>query len=345
MSALTPQFLADLQTNVKTVAANEYQNLLKDLWWQRVAKMLSSSSRKEVRNWLLDTAKIDRETDGSVKFQDPVMVTTEFENEYASTGLKIRKEQLTDTQNGINGFEGLDLAGQWARQVGAQAAYWPQKLVAKLIRDNPTCYTGKSFFAKDHALNPYRASFGTYANLIDASVLGGTAPAISGVSVDTAIENIQRVISYAASIKMPNGEDPRKLRPVAILHPPALASRVSQITDAKFIAQASAGGGGGSGDVSAVTRRFAFGEPIQADELGASFSGGSDTSFYMLMSGIDSNELGAIIYSLREPFSITAHNEATSAEIAKTREFQWTTSGRNAAAPGHPYLLFRVDAA
>jgi hypothetical protein len=48
---------------------------------------------------------------------------------------------------------------------------------------------------------------------------------------------------------MPNGRDPRFLKPAFILAPPKLMPRLSQLTDAKFIAQAATGGGAGSADI------------------------------------------------------------------------------------------------
>jgi len=350
MSAITPEFTIDLQNNVKRIAAREYERLVQPgkLWWTKVTRRRPSQSKTERLLWLLDTARIERVDPGSVNFEDAVSKSTEFEALFASAGLMIKKELLEDLFNGINGGEGLDLAAHWARQMGILAAYWPQKQVALAIRANPVTYDGKAYFATDHPVNPFKSAYGDYANLITAAVLntaglGATAARIdTGVTVDVAVENIQRVIAYAASIKMPNGEDPRGLRCVGLMVPPALAARAQQITNAKVIAQAAATGGGGA-DVEAIVRNWGFGDPIQADELGASFSGGSNTSYYMLMADAEADELPAFTYVDRQPFSIIAHTPATDADLARTREHQWTTAGRNVVGPGHPYNLFRVD--
>lgn len=347
MGILTPEFTQDLQTNVKLIAAREYQRLLKDMWWTKVAKQRPSEGRSERLVWLLDSARIERVDPGSVNFEDILSKTTEIVSKFASAGLNIKKELLEDLAGGVYGGEGLEMAAHWARQMGALAAYWPQKQVAIAIRTNPAAYDGLDFFHAAHPVNPFKTSAGTYANNITGAVLntaglGSAAAKIDdSVTLDVAVQNVARVIAYAASIKMPNGEDPRGLRLVGLMHPPALAARAQQITNAKVIAQAAATGGGGA-DVEAVVRNFGLGQPIQADELGSSFTGGSDTSWYALMADAAQDELPAFLYVNREPFSIVAHNGTTSAELARTRELQWTTAGRNEVGTGHPYHLLRV---
>ena len=68
-----------------------------------------------------------------MKFEDLVSTYTEFENLSAGTGMKLTQEQLEDVFNGTPGGAGLELAAAWSRQIGAQAAYWPQLQVAKAI--------------------------------------------------------------------------------------------------------------------------------------------------------------------------------------------------------------------
>jgi hypothetical protein len=166
-------------------------------------------------------------------------------------------------------------------------------------------------------------------------------PVDTSVTIDAALDNLNAVKAYVASIVMPNGEDPRFLKINAILHPPALTARLQQLTQAQFIAQAAATGGG-SGDVAAVIANQGFGTPIEAPELGSNF-GGSDTTYYVLAQEITSDELGAFVYLDREAFSILFHGPMTDAQLARSRTLQWTTEGRNTCQPGHPYLMFRCQ--
>lgn len=345
MPALTPTFLFDLESNMRVISANLYDKLNARVWWRNVAKELPSQSKKERITWLLDTARIKRTISGGgqVTFEDILSQTTEFENDNASGGLELKKEQLEDLDG-----NGVKLAAHWARQMGAYAAYWPQKEIARAIKANPNTYDGLPFFSDisaPHLVNPFKSGAGSFANDFTGAVSGsypGALP-ISGVTVDVAVENIAKAIAYVEGIKMPNGEDPRNLKVAGIMGPPALTARLQQVTKAKFIAQDS-DNAGGSADVEAVISNFGLGMPIIAPELGGSMPNGSDTTWYLLMQDITSDELGAFVYVNREPFSMIMHGEMTDAELARTRKLQWTTEGRNVVGAGHPYLMFRCKA-
>ena len=350
MGQITPQFLTDLETNIRVISENEYERLLKNLWWKSVAKVMPSSSKKERINWLLDTAKIERPLashgGGQAIFEDIVMQTTEYENENAVGGLELKKEQLEDLDG-----NGVQLAAHWSRQMGAQAAYWPQQVVSDAIKANDTTYDGIDFFIPNsagagnlHPVNPFNLPAGEFANDLTGAASGiypGAVPVDISVSVDVAIENINKALAFVASIAMPNGTQPRMLKLAGILHPPNLTARMQQITQAQFIAQA-ASSGGGAGDVAAVIRNFGLGTPMEAPELGSAFSG-SDTTYYLLVEEITSNELGAFVYVDREPFSMIFHGPQTDAQLARIRKFQWLTEGRNTVGNGHPYLMFRCQ--
>jgi phage major head subunit gpT-like protein len=329
---------------MRLITTQDYNRLNSQLWWKKVAKEMPSGAKKERINWLLDTAMIRRTgRGGNVEFDDLVALTTEVENLNAAAGLKVKKEQFEDLDG-----NGIDLASNWSRSMGAYAAYWPQKCVAQAILANPVTYDGKNFFATDHPVNPYLGSAGaTFQNVFTGAASGiypGALPinSGSGATVEGAIANIAKAIAYVAAIKMPNGEDPRFLRLAHLFVPPALTARATQITNAQYIAQA-ATSGGGSGDVAAVIRNFGLGQPVEVPELGSAF-GGSDSTYYLGMEDILTNELGAFCYVNRESFSVLYYGPQNDAQLARIREFQWTTEGRNVILPGHPYLLFRASA-
>lgn len=341
MPALTPSYLFDLESNMRVITATDYQRLNSNTWWRSVAKPATSGASKERLIWLLDTARIQRTGHGgNIEFEDLVSQTQELEHLNAAAGLEIRREQFEDTDgNGVN------FATQWARQIGAYAAYWPQKMTAQAILANPTTYDGLSYFNAAHPLNPYNTSAGTYANVFTGAASGiypGAIPIGSG-TVDVAVANLAKAIAYVSAIKMPNGEDPRFLRLAGIMVPPALTARAQQLTNAKFIAQAAASGGG-SGDVEAVIRNFGFGQPIEAPELSSAFSGGSDTTYYLLMEDILTSDMGAFTYSEREAFAVLYYGPQSDADLARRRKLQWTTEGRNVLKAGHPYLCFQCKA-
>jgi hypothetical protein len=324
---------------MRLITSRDYDRLLSNLWYTRITKTIPSGAKKEQISWLLDTAQI-RPTGhgGNVRFDDIVGLTTSVENLNAAAGLKVKKEQFQDLDG-----NGIDLATHWSRTVGAYAAYWPQKSVAKAILANPVTYDGFAFFYNAHPVNPFIVGGPTYSNINTAGSGVGAVPIDDSVTVDVAIKNLAKVIAGVANIKMPNGVDPRFLRVGTILHPPAMTARVQQLTNAKFIAQAAASGGG-SGDVEATIRNFGLGQPVEVPELAAAF-GGSDTTYYIATEDILTSDLGAFCYVNREPFTVLYYGPQTDAQLARIKEFQWTSEGRNVVMPGHPFLLFKCLAA
>lgn len=334
----------DVEKRMRLVSAQDYDRLNANTWWRNVAKEMPSSGKSERLIWLLDSAQIEyvNRLGGEVLFDDILSRTTEYENKAATAALKLNRAQLDDHDGG-----GVQLAAHWARTMGAYAAYWPQKQVAAAIRSNPTTYDGLAFFHTAHPLNPFDTAAGTFANRLTGAASGdypGAVPIGGATTLDVAFENLGKAVNYVHTIKMPNGEDPRGLRVKALIVPSLLVSRAQQLTNAKVIAQAAASGGGGA-DVEAVIANWGLGSPIEAVELGASFSGGSNTSYYLLAESITSDDVGAFTYVNREAFSIVYNNEMTSDQLARANELQWLTRGRNVVGAGHPYLLFRCEAA
>ena len=361
MPALTPSFVMDLESNMRRITENEYLRLTASdrMWWQKPTKVLTSKSRREIITWILNTAQIEDEgSGGNITFDDLFMLETEIEMKTAGKGFKIRRNQFEDLDG-----NGVQVASEWSMQIGAQQGYWPQKSVSTLLKAGETtrAYDGSFYFAKDHLLNPFSPGLGTYANLFSGAaastpttdpndaIYPGACPIDDSVTAEVALQNLAKVYGYIASIRMPNGVDPRGLRPAAIIAGPRLFPRASLLSSAKTLAMAAgaAAAQGGSTDVAGLITALGYGMPTQADEF-AGFE--SDTSYFVLAEQISSSQLGAIAYVDREPFSIryyTGRGGGTGVDAILDRAdiLEWHTSGRNVATFGHPWLLFKVKAA
>lgn len=348
MGALTPQFLVDFESNIQTISENEYARLSSDLWWSKFMKTRPSSSRREIIAWLLSTAQIEsRGKGGNLAFEDVISQYTELENLDAGAGLKLKKQQLEDTDGGA-----LDIAGQWSSDIGAYMAYWPQQQLVSLIKNGESgnSYDGVPFFSNAHPLSPYTNL--TYANIFTGAAAStpstdpndasypGACPIDDSVTVDVALANLAKVVSYIRSIRMPNGVTPRFLRPVALIGGPRMQFRMEQLTSAKFIAQA-ASSGGGSGDVEKAVKSLGLVEPIVADEF-AGFE--SNTTCFLAVQQLSSSQLGSFVYVDREPFKIDYYGMMDDAQLGRAQEFEWHCTGRNVAGYGHPYLFFKLKA-
>ena len=364
MPVVSPQFTFDFESNLRVIALDEYARMLLHAGEiDRFVKTIPSGSRREVVGFLLDTATIeDQGKGGNVAYDEMSLIEYSVENLDAGKGLQIRKQQFEDLDG-----HGVQIGTKWVRNITAQAAYWKRKKAMQLLKNAMTSgsvigYDKKDFFVSStviggaitnaHPYDPNDTTKGGYANKLTGAASGsypGACPidATNATTDDVAVTNITKALAYAAGgIKMPNGVDPRFLMPseVTILHPPALTKRVQTITNARYIASA-ASSGGGSLDLEAIMKNYAFGDPIEAPELSAA-NGGSDTTYYLIFEEIASgDQLGAIIHQLRENFKIQFYSGSGSADgvdavLFRAQLLEWLTHGRYAVAPAHPYLVF-----
>lgn len=351
MGALTPQFLFDLESNMRVITENEYARLSQDLTWSRFCKTLPSASKKEMIHWLISTAQIESlgKSHGKQVFEDMISTYTTYEPLDAGTGFKINRQKLEDLDP-TGSVIGVEMAARWAADVGAHMAYWPQQLFGDALKSaTMTTYDGLSMFNAGHYVNGVDTSNGIFANLFTGAAAGvqpGALPIDDSIPLETALTNLSKAVASIRSIKMPNGKLPRKLRPSAIICGPRMAQRVTQLTNAKFIAQA-ATSGGGSGDVEALIQTFGFSQPVIMDEL-AGFE--NDKTYFLACEELaNTSQLGAYVYVDREPFKITYYTgqgggTGVDALLDRADELEWHCKGRNVIGAGHPYLMFKVQA-
>lgn len=342
MPAVTPQFITDLESRMRLVTENEYLRMTQSsaVWWDKITRVVPSGARREIISWILNTAQIEEQgKGGNIAFEDMVILDTSYESRSAGKGLRVKRSQFEDLDG-----NGVQLAREWSAQMGAQHGYWPQRQIAKLLKDGETgiAYDSRPFFDTAHPVNPFNPGAGTYSNLFSG---GGAAPIDESVPLETAVRNLGRVYASIADMKMPDGETPRFLRPAGILCSPTLYPRAVQCTSAKFIA-AAATSGGGSSDIEGLIKSLGFSTPVQADELTGFESG---TSYFVFAQAIAGSELGALAYVDREPFSIRYYTGRSGglgvdAVLDRADELEWHTSGRNVSGYGHPFLLFKVKA-
>jgi hypothetical protein len=345
MGALTPQVLFDLETRMQIITDREYARLNDNLWWQLVTKKRGSTGLRDIIMWLLSTAQIrDQGKGGNIHFEDLVTQYTTIENKFSGAGLKLSRAQLEDTDGG-----GMELAAQWSADIGAYMSYWPQKQVAHLLKNGHTAgfynsYDLLPYFSAAHPYNPFNEGAGTFNNVLTGASSGaypGACPIHDGITADVAFANLSKVFAYIASIKMPNGEDPRLLRPKWIFASPRQFPRAVQLTNAKFLAAAATGGGAAPADIEAVVKALGFAQPIQVDEL-AGFE--DDTTYFVAVETLATSQLGAVIYTEREPYRINYYGTVDQAQLGRAQELEWQCHGRNVISAGHPFLLFKVKA-
>ena len=352
MPALTPQFLFDFESNMQAIVENEMARVTQQLWVDQVVKFLPSASKREILAWILDSAQLSDMgvMGGNMSFADMVVLNTEVTNRFSGQGLRLRRAQFED-----NDEHGIELGAKWAGEMGALFSYFPQQAASELILtgESATGYDGQAFFSKAHPNNPKMPSAGTYGNLFSGAYNGSSNPTfyaapLSGVTLDVALANLWRVYTTIRSFKMPNGKTPRMLRPTKMLVPSALFPQAVEITNARFMAQATSATGGGSADVSAVITALGFTQPVEIPE----FAGIDNTSWYLLCEEMATSQLGAIVHTQREPYAIRYYSgmggngapDGLDAILGRADELEWQALGRNGTQFGHPYLLIKVKA-
>lgn len=348
MPAITPSFVFDFEQNMTAIVEDEYKRFAGNLWWSRFMKERPSGSRVELLAWLLSTAMIEPlgKMGGNLPYEDLVAKYITYEATFAGAGLRLRRPQVEDLDG-----NGLELGAKWAGDVGAQMAYWPQKVLVNMIQQGETttlgtAYDGLSFFNVAHPVNPFKASAGNYCNLFTGTSAGiqpGALPIDDNVTIDIALKNLSIAVAAIRAIKMPNGVDPRFLRAKTIIAPPRMQARVAQLTNAKFVAQAASGGAGAS-DVEAFISSLGTVEPVIADELAA-----DPTSWYIACEEQAASTLGSFVYVNREPFSINYYTGVGGSDgesrLNRAEELEWQCKGRNVGGYGHPYTFFKIKAA
>lgn len=111
--------------------------------------------------------------------------------------------------------------------IAAAALSLPNTIIADLLEDNPTCWTGKTFFAADHPVNVFKTSVGTFDN--DHT---GAATTLSITNLATSKKNFRK-------IKAPNGK-PMGLRMTHLLVPAALEETARDLLERDLIVESNA---------------------------------------------------------------------------------------------------------
>lgn len=391
MPDITPSFVMQYERRMRAITENEYARRLasENTWWNRVARTIPIEGKSERISWLLDTATIEPIGPtgvGRFGFEELVTQSGEYPVFRHGRGMSVHRDQIEDLDG-----TGLDILGKWSANVGNEIAYYPQRLFTQLLLNgantdgSANAYDGVPFFADNttnggtgHPYNPFATSLGGYANWLHGAASGnypGACPidSVNASTVDIAFANLQKVITFIAGLKMPNGQDPRFLKPVFLLIPPALTQRAFQLTDAKFIAQAAGASGGGAADIEAVHQAWGLGRPLIAQEIAGAFSysykmpfvvspntggqismlpetvTGSNTTYYVVCQEMQTTQLGGLLYVTRKPFKVNYYTgdsggEGRMADLDRMNEFEYHVQGRMSAQYGHPYTIFRIDA-
>lgn len=325
---ITPEFIVNFETRVQGLVSSSWDRVTSNLSWDRLMKVRQSQSQKEIITWLLDSVQLSSQGNGgSKRFDDLVAHSFEITNEEKGAGLRLFKSEIEDNQMRDNGGIGaLDYAQNWARQAGAAAAYEPQRMLVELLKSGEASlgYDGVPFFAANHPVTPGLTGGPVYQNLF----IGAGYDVIGAGTLELAQSRFAACIAAVSGQKFINGI-PRFLVPSIIATPTAGDYRFRQLVGAKVI-----------NATDNMLQGYGFEEPMRMAELDD-----APSHFYIGCQDMLSDELGALIYSDREAYSLNSYAATSSAELHRMKQFEWHIDGRDGATYGHPWLLFKFKPA
>src|SRR5687767_5003368 len=94
---VTPQIVRRIEDNMKYILVSAWARREKGLWWRRVVKTRTSSTKRELLQWMLETAQIMPMGDGgNFTYDDLVEVYWEIVNEKFGAALNLSSDDLSD---------------------------------------------------------------------------------------------------------------------------------------------------------------------------------------------------------------------------------------------------------
>lgn len=324
-----PSILRGVDTNLKTIISSTWARRLKDIWWNRIARTRSSSTKIEYVQWLLETAQIhDLGNGGRNVYGDMMGANWSIENEDKGNSLVLTINEIMDAL-GSTGSTGskLEYAANWAKQIGNAGVVWPQEQTASLMKSaTALCYDGHPFFYEAHEVNHVTGGGGTFANELHGVPFTPT--------------NYADVCAYIATIVAPDGK-PRKVKPRIVAGGEDLRLPFASVFGTESIVTTDPLNPNGTASASNLVKTLYETEPYIAT-ADLSMTGNDRGTWWLGAELLEDDELSGIIYQEREAFTLRGLTMETDAELMRRRVFEWQFYGRNAISHGHPFLLFRM---
>lgn len=338
-----PSVVRRIEDNLKYIIVSTWARRERDQWWRRVVKSRSSSTKRELLQWMLETAGIKPMGDGgNFVYEDIEEITHEIIAEKFGAALRLSDDEIEDGS-------AFDRAGKWATQIASSGAMWPQEQAAQLLRDGKTKtgYDGVSFFNTAHPVS---------------GINGDTGPSFSNLHYDMPFtpQNVAEGFRRIATIKAPDSKY-RKLKPRVIGAGELERLAVTQALSAESFADPVRSGTTAPA-TNVIKTSYGFDEPIitaDFDDTGSAYynnttgayQGATATSatlatrgvWFMFCELLEDDELGGLIYSERKGFNLNSYSPISDVVLGQMDAWEWQFKGRNANTFGHSFLLHRFE--
>lgn len=324
---ISPQIIRRIEDNLEYIMVNHWARREQDQWWRRLVKTRTASTKRELVQWMLQTAGIKPIGDGgNVTYEDLAEVMHEILVEKFGAALRLSEDEIEDGG-------AFDRAGQWATQISGSAAFWPQEQAAQFLRDGKTktSYDNVPFFSTAHPINPLiGAGAGTYSNLL--------------YSMPFSPENLAKAYAHVATIKSTDGKY-RKLKPRIVAAGEIERLAVTAALNAEIAADPVRSGTTAPA-TNVIRTKYGFEEPIISADFDETVDVGAGVMrgvWYLACDLVEDDQLGGLVYSERKPFSMNTYSHLDDATLAAMDSWEWKFKGRNGMSFGHPFLMFRFE--
>ena len=306
---------ADLQALDRTIRTgffDAYNNPSYKARWPTIATRQPSSSRKNIYPQMIDPAVVREWTDGERKVNGLVIEGAEVTNKTFELTYGIRRNDLDDDMSGA-----VQMALSRVKNGAGKYIRIADRLIFGVLKNNDTCLDGLALFHATHKVNPADSASATYSN----TASGALTPAALAAAKATML-----------GFKLPDG-DPANDDPRVIVVPPALETIARKIADADVIVYDSA--------VAAQESNIFKGlyTVVVVPQLGAGFSGGSDTAWYL--ADASDPEDRPLIWQDREALEMTTRFNPSDPGVFDLDMYTWGTRARFNAAGGNPKKIVR----
>lgn len=181
------------------------------VWWKNSATEIPSDTSSEMHEWMELIPGFKKWVDER-KFVPVGHVDYELFNDDFAAGMSLPRNRVLDDKIGLYGNQ--------AEMLGMQAAKWPDKMVADLLKNGHTsgkaykCFDGKPFFATDHPKSVNGQVSGMFSNYRTSTPL---TPA-----------NFNAIYAAMQGFPGPDGE-PLGVTPTRLRVPPLLRATALEI--------------------------------------------------------------------------------------------------------------------
>ena len=284
-----------------------------EIFWRSIAMLVPSATETMSYAWMEKIPRLrkwlgPRVVQNVVARGPRVVVNDPYE-----LTIEIPKHKIQDDTYGIY--------APLATDMGAQAAKWPDDVVAEKFLENPVSFDGKAFFATDHPVNLDVSSAGTYSNL-EASAFPLT-PA-----------NYGRV---RAKMRAYKGADGRYIgaKGTLLVVPPSLEEAALMIVNGDFYPSLVTGATLGQGDVGTRANIWkSSAEVLVIDQLED-----APTTWYVLDT---SKAIKPMVFQLREAPVFTYLTNPADGNVFWNKMFVMGCEARGAADVSLPFLAHKA---